>query len=96
MIGESENVRNNEIMHEHKSMKALGLKKFRHTKGSAMDMANQFGKEKLKNLKKEEDVHRDIKKKKIKKIKREQFKKWWSKNSDKVKKRKALRRRRPY
>ena len=89
--------KNNDIsINKHKSIKELGLKRFRHAKGGTTDWIKKSEKQKYLNLKKTLKSKKDIKKKKIEKIKKDKFRDWWAKNKTRVKKRKAMRRRRPY
>lgn len=96
-IGESESKLAGDLFNtNHASLKGLGLRKYRHIKGSEQDHANIRAKRRARALKRDLKSKQDIQKKRITKLKRERFRKWWLKNKDKVKARKRLRRLRPY
>ncbi|ETO28651.1 hypothetical protein RFI_08479 [Reticulomyxa filosa] len=80
----------------HQSLKGLGLPKFRHIKGTPLEDARSRAKKRRETLKNELKSKEKIKQQRVGKMKREQFQKWWEKNKDRVKKRKSLRRKRPF
>merc|ERR1712039_141028 len=72
--------------------RSLGLRKFRHMKGSEEHYQSKRAQKRLKSIRQSSAAKVERKKEKVKKFKREKFRKWWQKNRDRVKLRKGKRR----
>jgi len=76
--------------------KSLGLRKHRHIQGTNAFFDKQRERKKLSAIKMQQMNKEKQQKVRVQKLKRQRFAKWWQKNRDKVKSRKAKRRNRGF
>lgn len=94
VIGSREKTESNFVKMQ--KQRFYGVKRYRHTMGSESHFATLRERKKEKYLKNEIKSIQNNKRETIKKVKRERFRKWWSKNKSQVKNRKRLRKMLPY
>eukprot|EP01084_Bolivina_argentea_P040826 75362_1 len=76
--------------------KVMGYRKYRYVRGTNEYHDNVRAKKRIVAIRNENNLKDKNRKDKIKKFKRERFRKWWTNNKDRVKGRKAGRKRRGY